>query len=60
MRTPQACRKLLADQAGQTTVEWALILLFFALPMYWVFKQLGEILAAHYKMLTFIETLPFP
>jgi len=53
-------RKLLADQAGQTTVEWALILLAFALPMYWVFKMLVDVLAAHYAMVTFLETLPFP
>jgi hypothetical protein len=60
MRNRLSCRKLNADQAGQTTVEWAMILLAFALPMYWVFKMLVDILAAHYRMMTFLETLPFP
>ncbi len=60
MRCRRATAKFLADQAGQTTVEWALILVGFGLPMYFVFKLLATILAENYKMLTFIETLPFP
>ncbi|MHC4982627.1 MAG: Flp family type IVb pilin [Planctomycetota bacterium] len=55
-----AYRKLLADESGQTTVEWTLLLVVFALPMYLVFKMLVDVLAAHYRMVTFMETLPFP
>ena len=52
--------KLAGDSRGQVTVEWTLILAGFALPMIYVFKLLGSVLAEHYKMITFFETLPFP
>ncbi|HUS48155.1 MAG TPA: hypothetical protein VM098_08545 [Phycisphaerae bacterium] len=60
MTARRAPGRLHADQAGQTTVEWAIILVVVALPMYCVFRALVEVMAAHYKMLTFLETLPFP
>ena len=53
-------RKFMADQAGQTSVEWALILACFGLPMVYVFALLLSALAEHYRMITFFETLPFP
>ena len=53
-------RKLHADQAGQSTVEWTLVLAAFALPMFWIIKMLVDILVAQYRMVTFLETLPFP
>ncbi|MDY6913271.1 MAG: hypothetical protein SVT52_02280 [Planctomycetota bacterium] len=48
------------DQTGQTTVEWALLLACFALPMAYVFGLLLSILAEYYRMVTFLETLPMP
>lgn len=63
MTAPQALRhvaSLVGDQAGQTTVEYALLLAVFALPMFFIFVKLLDVLAGHYGMLTFIETLPFP
>lgn len=52
--------KLAGDTRGQVTVEWILILAGFALPMIYVFNLLLSVLAEHYKMITFFETLPFP
>jgi len=53
-------RRLHGDQAGQTTVEWVLLMAGFGIPMVWVFAQLLSLLAEHYNMVTFLETLPFP
>jgi len=51
---------LSGDQTGQTSMEWALILACFGLPMVYVFGLLLSALAEHYRMITFFETLPFP
>lgn len=53
-------RLLVTDQRGQTTIEWALLLVGFVLPMIYVFRVLLAVLAEQYKMVTFLETLPFP
>ena len=52
--------KMSSDDAGQLTVEWALVLAAIALPMYAVILVCLNLLAAHYRMVTFMETLPFP
>ncbi len=49
-----------ADEAGQTTIEWALLLAVVGLPAVIVFGWLVDILAEHYRMVTFLELLPFP
>ncbi len=51
--------KLFGDQTGQTTVEWTLLLVVFGLPMFYVFRMLLSILVEHYRMITFMVTLPF-
>jgi hypothetical protein len=48
------------DQRGQASVEWVLLMVAFGLPMVWVFARLLEVLAEYYRMITFLETLPFP
>lgn len=53
-------RRLAADEQGQATLEWALVLAFVVLPMYFVFKVLMDVLVGHYQMVTFMHTLPFP
>lgn len=53
-------RRLAGDERGQATLEWALVLAFVVLPMYFVFKVLMDVLVEHYKMVTFMHTLPFP
>lgn len=48
------------DQAGQSTLEWTLILAVFALPMIWVIRVLLNTIAEYYRMVSFLETLPYP
>lgn len=56
----KASRRLAADEGGQLTVEWALILAVIALPLFFVCAGCLKVLVAHYQMVTFMETLPFP
>ena len=59
-RTWRRLRRRLADQRGQTMLEWTLLLVVIALPSY-VFVRTGvEILIAHYEMVTTLNGLPFP
>ena len=53
-------RMFSGDEAGQTTIEYALLLAAVALPSIYVFRQLLAVLAEHYSMITFLETLPYP
>ena len=53
-------RRALADRRGQMTVEWALVLAAVALPMYFTVVLCLNLLVAHFQMVTFLETLPFP
>ena len=51
---------LAGDQAGQTTVEWALLLGAFGIPLVYLVVLLLGALGEHYRMVTLIETLPLP
>ncbi|OPX24396.1 MAG: hypothetical protein B1H04_02150 [Planctomycetales bacterium 4484_123] len=53
-------RRLGRQEAGQLTLEWAMVLAFIALPMYFVMKVCMRLLVAHYRMVSFMETVPFP
>ena len=53
-------RQLAKDQCGQLTLEWTMVLAFVVLPMYFVFRVCLNLLVAHFQMVTFMETLPFP
>jgi Flp pilus assembly pilin Flp len=53
-------RRLSGDEAGQTTIEWAMILVAFGIPMISVFGMLLSVLSEHYRMVTFLQMLPFP
>ena len=48
------------DQAGQVTLEWALVLAAIALPLLYVFTLCLKILVAQYRMMTFMNSMPFP
>lgn len=48
------------DEAGQVTVEWTLLIAAFGIPMIWVFAMTLSLLSAHYRMMTFLLTLPLP
>ena len=60
MKRVSSWRLIGIDQRGQTTIEWALLLLGFVIPMIYVFRTLLAVLGEHYKMVTFLQTLPFP
>jgi Flp pilus assembly pilin Flp len=48
------------DDSGQTTIEYALLIAVVGIPAITVFGWLVTILAENYRMLTFLELLPFP
>ncbi len=49
-----------ADQQGQSSVEYVLLLAGFALPMIWALWHMLAVFVEYYRMITFTETLPFP
>ena len=53
-------RRLVGDETAQATIEWVLILVVFILLMIYVLNLLLSVLTAHYGMVAFFETLPFP
>ena len=57
---PKELREFHGDTAGATTVEWALLLVAVGLPSFWVFSVILGAIAELYRMVTFVETLPFP
>ncbi len=61
-RMPGGIRKkrLAEDQSGQTTIEWVLLLGAFGIPMVYMMVLLLATLSEHYRMVTFIQTLPLP
>jgi hypothetical protein len=60
MRRRPHMSALWGDQTGQTSLEWALLLACFGLPMVYVLGMLLSVLAEHFRMVTFLESLPFP
>lgn len=52
--------RLLGDQAGQSTLEWTLLLAVVGLPAITLFGWMVSALAEYYRMVTFLELLPFP
>ena len=53
-------RDLVCDQAGATTLEWALLLGVIAIPSYYIIQMALNTLVAHYQMITTLNALPFP
>ena len=53
-------RRLACYQRGQATLEWVILLFAFGLPLTYIVIKLLGILSEHYRMVTFLETLPFP
>ena len=53
-------RRLAVENSGQVTIEWALVMAAFALPMYFVIRLCLSVLVAHDQMVTFLETIPVP
>jgi Flp pilus assembly pilin Flp len=55
-----ALGRLVREEGGQMAVEWALVMVVVALPFFFVFRALLAVLIAHYQMVTFLQSLPFP
>jgi len=53
-------RRLDRDDRGQATVEYTLLLGVFAFPTLALFTLLLSAIAEYYRMIVFMETLPFP
>jgi len=60
MVTPKQLCEFHGDTAGASTVEWALLLAMIGVPSFWLFSVILKAIAELYRMVTFIETLPFP
>jgi hypothetical protein len=58
--TPKQLCEFHGDTAGASTVEWALLLMAVGLPSFWIFSVILQAIAELYRMVTFVETLPFP
>lgn len=56
----QKLLQILRDQAGATSLEWALLLFAIGLPAYYIVRMTLEILLAHYRLMTTLNALPFP
>ena len=53
-------RDLHNDDRGVAMVEYWLLLAVFGLPLFFLFGAMLTALTDHYRMVTFLETLPFP
>ena len=60
LRPNRTLYDLHADRRGQVTLEWALILAVVALPMYFLFRMCLDLLVAKYRMMMFLNSMPFP
>ena len=60
VRRRRKLREILTDETGQATIEWMLVLLAFIIPMIVILNMLLDTLIVHYRVVTFLETLPFP
>ncbi len=47
-------------EQGQTTIEWTLLLAGFGIPMMVAIRWLLGAMTEYYRMISFLETLPFP
>lgn len=56
----QKLHRLHEDQTGQTTLEWALLMVGIGIPLIAVFALLLETIAVHYRAISFLQMLPFP
>ena len=48
------------DESAATTLEWALLLAAIGLPSYVIIQLAIDALVGHYRMMTMINSLPFP
>ncbi len=53
-------RRLAVQEDGQVTIEWAMVMAAVALPFLLIFRVCLAILVAHFQMVSFMQSLPFP
>lgn len=53
-------RRLHRDEAGSTTLEWTLLLAAIAIPSVVIIISVLNLMVAHYRMMTLLNSLPFP
>lgn len=54
------CLRQVGDERGATTLEWALLLAAVAIPSLIILMIAMGALTSHYKMMTLLNSLPFP
>ena len=55
-----AFRKMVRDERGTTSLEWALLLGAIALPSVYLFTMSLGVIVDYYRMMTQISSLPLP
>ena len=60
MESKRTFRALMQDESGAVTVEWALLIAVFGIPMILLVQQMLQLLGAHYRMMTFLLSMPLP
>ena len=60
MEDKRTSRTLMLDESGAVTVEWALLIAVFGIPMILLVQQMLQLLGAHYRMMTFLLSMPLP
>ena len=64
MKTVKLTRRKISavgcDESGQATIEWVLVVVALVLPIIYFLNIMLNVLVGHYRMVTFLETLPFP
>ncbi len=59
-RLRRLLRRLMRDQRGATTLEWALLLGAIGIPSYYIIQAALSALVAHYQMIITLNALPMP
>jgi Flp pilus assembly pilin Flp len=56
----RAYRRMIRDQRGTTSLEWALLLGAIALPSVYLFTMSLGVIVDYYRMMTQFSSLPLP
>lgn len=56
----RSLRRLVCEEKGATTLEWAMLLMAIAIPSVTILAFSLDLLVRHYRMLTAVNSLPFP
>lgn len=57
---PKTLRALVEDESGTTTLEWLLLLGAIAIPSIYIFTISLNAVVDYYRMMTTLNSLPFP